>query len=151
MHRAEWVQIALYSGRTLYRRCYVWLAAQPRDQAFGQRRIIQDKSTTVCSENCGECRRRACDLRETSFHQCFGSRRKCAAIRGSYLPLGEDVLLQRIEPSIYRRPQRTIGGVGGCQTFHEPPVNSFPSMEGCFSFRYLDLGRGEAGGASAFL
>ena len=43
MHRAERVQISLYSGRTLHHRRYIWLADQPRDQAFGKRRIIRNQ------------------------------------------------------------------------------------------------------------
>ena len=151
MHRAERIKIALHARGPLHGGGYIGLATEPGYQPLGQCCVFRDECPSVGSQHGGECRGGTCNPREPPFHQCFGRRRKRGSITGFGPAFGEHFLLQRVEPTINCRAQRTVGCVGCCQTFDQATINCFPSMQWGFRLGDLYLGGGEASSAGTLL
>ncbi len=134
------VDVALETGGALGSGSYMRLARQPGDQALGRGRVPLGLRPAVAAQGHRELGRHPADRREAALQQGPGRRGQAGGVRRVDAALGQDLLLQGVEPAVNHRAEGPLEGVRRRQPLHGAAVDRLQPVQRRLGLGDLHLG-----------
>ena len=148
---AEMIEVTLDARCALDAGCHVRLPRQPADETVRQHAIPGRQSAPVGAQHGRERRGGLADSGNARLHQRIGARQQFLGVVGIHRRVGQNILLQCIEPAIDDTAESAAGGVCRAQVFDKSAVDRLQAVQRRFGLVDLDFRRRKAAGARPLL